>query len=71
MLRAVLFFLLGMLALVVVLYVVSLVMPMLMLPAPIAAISQLFIGLLGLCFIIWLCYNIFRSSPPGGPGPLV
>jgi uncharacterized membrane protein YuzA (DUF378 family) len=67
MIRAVLVFLVGCLVLAIVLYVANLIIAMLTLPAAIAQIAMILVGLIGLLCLIYLCVNVFNSTPPGGP----
>jgi hypothetical protein len=62
MLAALLTFLVGCLILAVVLYVVSLVMGMITLPAPIKEIALIIVGLIGLVVLIMLAISVFNNG---------
>ncbi len=66
MLGALIVFLLGCLALVVVLYVAKIVLVMCELPPPVQQIAMLVIGLIGLAFLIMLCLEVYHSGGISG-----
>lgn len=62
MLRAALYFLIGALVLVVVLYIARLIIGMLGLPADIAQIAVIILGLIGLVALVYLVVRVARGG---------
>jgi uncharacterized membrane protein len=70
MLYALLAFLVGCLVLAVVIYVAKLIIDMLDLPAQVKQIALIILGLIGLIFILILCYNVFTNGVPWDAAPM-